>query len=260
MPRNKIKQAFHFTTRSPFSKWPPQFRTNSTLSDFNDISYVGRLYGPEFIPDNEKFLAFQCQESIRDIIIYLQMKFRWNRTLLNLCGIVAAILKMAIDRLKLFNVGNQFGTSLSTHISNFDEIEQCWTQIWHCPISTPFHMWVDYDVPNWFRTSKNFYRSPFSKWPPQYRTISTLSDFRDIIIYPHIKFWWNRTMLNFCGIVATILKMAISRIFLISGINSGYHYLLTYQILMILDNVEFLLSIFYAVYFKKLCGVIYICF
>ena len=74
-------------------------------------------------------------------------------------------------------------------------------QIQHCPISTPFHMWVDYDVPNWFLTSenfyrssfskwplfdfnvlnwyptsKNFYRSPFSKWPPQYRKNSTLSD------------------------------------------------------------------------------------
>ena len=54
------------------------------------------------------------------------------------------------------------------------------TQIQHFPISTPFHMWVDYDVPDWFLTSKNFYRSPFSKWPPQYRTNSTLSDFNDI--------------------------------------------------------------------------------
>ena len=53
-------------------------------------------------------------------------------------------------------------------------------QIQHCPISTPFHMWVGYDVPNWFLTSKNFYRSPFSKWPPQYRINSTLSDFNDI--------------------------------------------------------------------------------
>jgi hypothetical protein len=35
----------------PFSKWPPQYRTNSTLSDFNDISYVGRLWCPELIPD-----------------------------------------------------------------------------------------------------------------------------------------------------------------------------------------------------------------
>jgi hypothetical protein len=86
--------------------------------------------------------------------------------MLILCGIVAAILKMATgrnllmsginsghhnlptyemalksdnvefvrycgghfengDRKKLFNVGNQFGTSLSTHISNFDDIGQC---------------------------------------------------------------------------------------------------------------------------------------
>jgi hypothetical protein len=29
------------------------------------------------------------------------------------------------DRKKLFNVGNQFVTSLSTHISNFDDIGQC---------------------------------------------------------------------------------------------------------------------------------------
>jgi hypothetical protein len=29
------------------------------------------------------------------------------------------------DRLKFFNVGNQFGISLSTHISNFDDIGQC---------------------------------------------------------------------------------------------------------------------------------------
>jgi hypothetical protein len=50
-------------------------------------------------------------------------------------------------------------------------------QIQHSPISTTFHMWVDYDVPKWFLTSKNFYRSPFSKWPPQYCTNSTLFDF-----------------------------------------------------------------------------------
>ena len=36
-----------------------------------------------------------CRESIQDIIIYLHMKFCWNRTMLNLCSIVAAILKMA---------------------------------------------------------------------------------------------------------------------------------------------------------------------
>jgi branched-subunit amino acid transport protein AzlD len=42
--------------RSPFSKWLPQYRTNSTLSNFNDISYVGRLWCPEMIPDIEKCL------------------------------------------------------------------------------------------------------------------------------------------------------------------------------------------------------------
>jgi hypothetical protein len=50
----------------------------------------------------------------------------------------------------------------------------------HCPISSKFDMWVDNDVPNWFPTLTNFYRSPFSKWPPQYRTNSTLSDFNAI--------------------------------------------------------------------------------
>jgi hypothetical protein len=39
-------------------------------------------------------------------------------------------------------------------------------------------------------------------------------------------------MLNFCGIVAAILKMAIGRNFSMSGINSGHHYLPTYQFLM----------------------------
>jgi hypothetical protein len=39
-----------------FSKWPPQYHTNSTLSDFNNISYVGRLWCPELIPDIEKFI------------------------------------------------------------------------------------------------------------------------------------------------------------------------------------------------------------
>ena len=47
-------------------------------------------------------------------------------------------------------------------------------------------------------------------------------------------------MLNFCGFVAAILKMAIGRNFSMSGINSGHDYLPTYQILMISDNVEFL--------------------
>jgi hypothetical protein len=77
---------------------------------------------------------FRCWESFRDIIIYPHMKCRWNRTMLNLY---------------------------------FQNGHHKTAQIQHCLISTPFHMWVDYDVPNWFLTSKNFYQSPFSKWPPQ---------------------------------------------------------------------------------------------
>jgi 5-carboxymethyl-2-hydroxymuconate isomerase len=46
---------------------------------------------------------------------------------------------------------------------------------------------------------------------------------------------------------ADFLKMATGRNFSMSGINSGHHYLPTYQMLMILDNVEFLPPIFYAV-------------
>jgi hypothetical protein len=58
-------------------------------------------------------------------------------------------------------------------------------------------------------------------------------------------------MLNFCGIVAAILKMATGRNFSMSGINSGHHYLPTYQSLMISDIVEFLLPIFYAVFWQS---------
>jgi 5-carboxymethyl-2-hydroxymuconate isomerase len=50
-------------------------------------------------------------------------------------------------------------------------------------------------------------------------------------------------MLNLCDILAAILKMATSRNFSMSGINSGHHYLPTYQILMISDNVEFVVAI-----------------
>jgi hypothetical protein len=57
-------------------------------------------------------------------------------------------------------------------------------------------------------------------------------------------------LLNFCGIVAAILKMATGRNFSMSGINSGHHYLPTYQILMISDNVEFLPPIFWQPFWK----------
>jgi hypothetical protein len=55
-----------------------------------------------------------------------------------------------------------------------------------------------------------------------------------------------KTMLNLYGIVAAILKMATGRNFSMLRINSGHHYLPTYQILTISGNVEFLPPIFYA--------------
>ena len=46
-------------------------------------------------------------------------------------------------------------------------------------------------------------------------------------------------MLNLCGIVAAILKMATARNFSMSGINSGHHNLPTYEMSLKSDNVEF---------------------
>jgi hypothetical protein len=47
-------------------------------------------------------------------------------------------------------------------------------------------------------------------------------------------------MLNLCGIVAAILKMATGRNFSMSEINSGHHNLPTYQMTSKSDNVEYL--------------------
>ena len=46
-------------------------------------------------------------------------------------------------------------------------------------------------------------------------------------------------MLNLCGIVVGILKMASGRNFSMSGINSGHHNLPTYEMSLKSDNVEF---------------------
>ena len=46
-------------------------------------------------------------------------------------------------------------------------------------------------------------------------------------------------MLNFCGIVVVILKMATGRNFSMSVINSGHHDLPTYEMALKSDNVEF---------------------
>jgi hypothetical protein len=96
------------------------------------------------------------------------------------CSIVAAILKMATGRnfslLGIKSGHHYLPTYQILMISgNVDLLPPIFN---HCPISTPFHMLVDYDIPKGFLTSKNFYRSPFSKWPPQYRKNSTLFVFK----------------------------------------------------------------------------------
>jgi hypothetical protein len=57
-------------------------------------------------------------------------------------------------------------------------------------------------------------------------------------------------MLNLYGIAVAILKMETGRNFSMSGINSGHHYLPTFQILMISENVEFLPPTFYAMFWQ----------
>jgi hypothetical protein len=69
---------------------------------------------------------------------------------------------------------------------------------------------------------------PFWKWRPV-EIFRCQESIRDIIICPYMKWRWNRTMLNLCGNVVAILKMVTGRNFSISGINSGHHYLPTYQ-------------------------------
>jgi hypothetical protein len=68
--------------RSPFSKWPPQYRKNSTLSDIIYIWNVGRLWCPKFIPDIEKFLAVAIFKMAATIphkfnIVQFQRHFMW---------------------------------------------------------------------------------------------------------------------------------------------------------------------------------------
>ena len=173
---------------------------NSTLSDIIKISYVGRLWCLELIPDIEKFLAVAifkkaatiphkfnigrlwCPELISDIEKFLPVGLfkngHHNTSQIQHCPI-STLFHMWVD----YDVPKWFLTSKKfLPVALFKKGHHNTAQIQHCPISTTFHMLVDYDVPKWFLTLKNFYRSPFSKWPPQYRKNSTLSNI--------IKIWY----------------------------------------------------------------------
>jgi hypothetical protein len=65
--------------------------------------------------------------------------------MLNLCGIVADILKMATGR--IFRSQEPFRHNTAN--------------IQHCPISSKFDMWVDNDVPILIPNIENFYISNF---------------------------------------------------------------------------------------------------
>jgi hypothetical protein len=137
--------------RSPFLKWPPQYHTNSTLSDFNTISYVGRLWCPEMIPDIEKFLP-------------------------------VVILKMAATIPHKFNI-----VRFQRHYSNNVEFLR---SFWKCQCQESIQ---DVEIEQCWICAVLW--RPFWKWRPVEICLCQES-FRDIIIYPHMKCRWNRTMLN----------------------------------------------------------------
>jgi hypothetical protein len=92
--------------QSPFSKWPPQYRTNSTLSDFNDISYVGRLWCPELIPDIEKFLPITIFKMAATILHKFNIvRFQRPELIPNIEKFLpVSIFKMATTILQKFNI------------------------------------------------------------------------------------------------------------------------------------------------------------
>jgi hypothetical protein len=137
---------------------------------------------------------FSMSESIRDIIIYPHIKFWWYRTMFNFCGIVVAILKMETGR-NFSMSANQFGTSLSTHISNFDDFGQCWIfavlwwPFWKCriaPLMVTYHYVkfyvsiiihlevININVRN-FKFPIGFYSNPHPLWTPQNMTLTSFT-------------------------------------------------------------------------------------
>jgi hypothetical protein len=127
--------------------------------------------------------------------------------MLNFCSIVTAILKMVTSR--------NFSTDFNT--------------IWYVG-----RLWCPKLIPDIEKFLPVAIFKMATTIPHKFNIVRFQRHF--ICGYIMMKFWWYRTMLNFCGIVVAILKMATGRNFSMSG----HHYLPTYQILMISDNVEFL--------------------
>jgi hypothetical protein len=136
--------------------------------------------------------------------------------MLNLCGIVVGSLKMMTARnfsLSGINLGHHNLPTYEMSLKSYNvEFVRHWkistdrhfqngrhntAKIQHCPISSKFDMWVDYDVPNLL----NLYGivTAILKMATA-RNVSMPESIGDIIIYPYMKCRWNRTMLNLCGI------------------------------------------------------------
>jgi hypothetical protein len=100
------------------------------------------------IPNIEKFLPVSIFKMATTI------PQRWNRTMLNLYDIVMAILKMEIAR--NFSMSGIYSGHHNLPTYEMSLKSHNTAKIQHCPISSKFDMWVDYDVPNLFPTLKNY--------------------------------------------------------------------------------------------------------
>jgi hypothetical protein len=111
-----------------------------SMSGINSRHHYLPTYTILMISENVEFLRpfrkwrpleiFQCRQYIRDIIIYPHMKCRWNRILLNLCGIMAAILEMASARncsmSEIYSVHHNLPTyEMSLKSDNIEFVRYC---------------------------------------------------------------------------------------------------------------------------------------
>jgi hypothetical protein len=124
------------------------------------------------------------------------MKWRWNWTMLNLCCIVVAILKMATGRnLSMMSRIDCRHWKISTG-RHFQNGHHNTSKLQHCPISSKFDIWVDNDVLNVtyhyvkfyvsiiihvevininvrnFNFPIGFYSNPHPLWTPQNMTLT----------------------------------------------------------------------------------------
>jgi putative Mn2+ efflux pump MntP len=137
--------------------------------------------------------------------------------MLNLCGIVVAILKMTTGRnLSMSGIN-------SGHHYQF------------LPVAI-FKMATT--VPHKF----NLVQFQCPELIPDFEKFLLVSIFKMANTIPQKLFDFKGSfylILNLCGIVVSILKMATGRNFSMSGINSGHHNLSTHEMSLKLDNVEF---------------------